>query len=340
MADDATRSAVGKPPAFTWRMRAVDLGDAPGLVADIMVAAGAVVLAVLARIAIEQVVGGVVPFTLTFPVVLAATLWAGARAGTITAVGCQLLTIRFVFPNWTAEHGGQPTDIANLVLSTGSLALMIWAVASYRRVSRQLRRQCEREVKTLSLMIGEMDHRTKNNFQIAAHLLSDQARTSESTDVARELGRAAGRLGSIASVYRNLMLVKDRSGAVGLGAYLADIVGLLRDGIVPQEVTIAVRSENIQVSAHSAMIIGLLVNEWIANAVKYAFPEGRGTIRVAAERSGSALVVTVADDGRGGAQIGSGNGSRLMDGLASTIDGSISVRRDGGTTCVLRVENG
>lgn len=340
MADETTRLPGQKLPTFTWTTRAVDLGDSPSLVTDILVAAGAIVLAVLARIGIEQVSGGLTPFTLTFPAVLATTLWAGARAGTLTAVGCQLLTIRFVFPNWTAEHGGQPTDIANLVLSTASLAAMIWAVASYRRVSRQLRHQCEREVKTLSLMIGEMDHRTKNNFQIAAHLLSDQARTSGSGDVARELSRAAGRLGSIASVYRNLMLVKDRSGEVGLGSYLEDIVGLLRDGIVPQEVTIAVRSENIQVSAHSAMIIGLLVNEWIANAVKYAFPEGRGTILVSADRIGAALVVAVADDGPGSVQIGSGNGSRLMNGLAATIDGSISVLRDGGTTCVLRVDYG
>ncbi|HEX8418701.1 MAG TPA: sensor histidine kinase [Sphingomonas sp.] len=321
-----------------WSMDGVELGDKPGWLADLVVAAIAIAVAVVARVAIEQVVGGVTPFALTFPVVVAATLFSGLRAGSIAAIGCQLLTIFFVFPNWTVEHGGTVTDIANLILSTGSLAVIIWVVASYRTVSRKLRNQCGREVRTLSLMIGEMDHRTKNNFQIAAHLLSEQARTSDNTQVARELSKAAGRLGSIASVYRNLMLVKDRSGRIDLGAYLGDIVALLKDGIVPEEVGIDVSSDTIEVTAHSGMIIGLLVNEWIVNATKYAFPDGRGSIQVAATRSGRALIVTVADDGTCGASGSLSDGSRLVAGLASTINATVSIRRERGTTCVLHVE--
>ena len=327
-------------PTFRWATRAAGSAEDPGLAADLGVAALAISLAVAARIAIEQVAGGVTPFTLTFPAVLAATLWAGIRAGTLTALGCQMLTILFVFPNWTVEHGGTPTDIANLVLSTASLAVIIGIAASFRTVSRQLRRQCEREVQTLSLMIGEMDHRTKNNFQIAAHLLSDQARLSASADVARELRTAAGRLGSIASVYRNLTLVKDRTGGVDLGSYLSDVVALLRDGILPEAVSVRVASADIEVTAHSGMIIGLLVNEWIVNAVKYAFPRGEGSILVTAARIGGALVVIVADDGESGPSGALGDGSRLIAGLAATINGDVTVRRENGTTCTLRIEGG
>ena len=322
-----------------WSTDGAELADRSSWLNDLLVALIAVVVAVAARVAIEQIVGGVTPFTLTFPVVVAATLHAGLRAGTFTALGCQLLTILFVFPNWTVEHGGTATDIANLILSTGSLAMIIWIVASYRAVSRNLRSQCGREVQTLSLLIGEMDHRTKNNFQIAAHLLSDQARASQSSEVARELSKAAGRLGSIASVYRNLMLVKDRSGRIDLGAYLSDIVALLKEGIVPEEVRVEVMSDSIEVTAHSGMIIGLLVNEWIVNAVKYAFPLGRGSIGVSAKRSGRTLIVSVVDNGTAGPAVSSNDGSMLVAGLASTINATVSIHREQGTTCLLRVED-
>ena len=50
-----------------WSMDGVELGDKPGWLADLVVAAIAVAVAVVARVAIEQVVGGVTPFALTFP---------------------------------------------------------------------------------------------------------------------------------------------------------------------------------------------------------------------------------------------------------------------------------
>jgi two-component sensor histidine kinase len=45
---------------------------------------------------------------------------------------------------------------------------------------------------------------------------------------------------------------------------------------------------------------GLMINELLSNALKYAFPEGReGTIRVQMRREGTTLVLTVSDNGVG-----------------------------------------
>ncbi|MBJ6123455.1 hypothetical protein [Sphingomonas mollis] len=137
---------------------------------DWLIAGLATLGAVIARLAVEHVVGGVAPFVLTFPAVMIATLVSGGRAGAIAAVSLQLLTIRYVFPNWISPRGGVSIDLANVILSTLALAGTIWATASYRRTAAVLRSRCEQQVHTLSLLNAEMDHRTKNNYQIAAGL--------------------------------------------------------------------------------------------------------------------------------------------------------------------------
>ncbi|MBJ6120273.1 sensor histidine kinase [Sphingomonas mollis] len=304
---------------------------------ELAVGLSTVAAAVLARIAIEQVVGGVIPFVLTFPMVIVATLLAGARAGIVAAIGCQALVVFFVFPHWTVTRVGS-TSAANLVLSSLALLLTIWATAAYRTAAAQLRQTCQREVKTLSLLIGEMDHRTKNNFQIAAALLSTQARASASTEVTIELQRAAVRLESIASVYRNLGLAGRQAHQLMLDEYLTEIVGSLRAGFVPAGIDLSLTSSPIAMEAHKALMIGLIVNEWVTNAVKYAFGDGAGTIVIDARQVGTEVMVVVADDGVMASAVRQpGIGSRLIQGLADAIDATITIERDHGTSCLLRV---
>jgi two-component sensor histidine kinase len=96
--------------------------------------------------------------------------------------------------------------------------------------------------------------------------------------------------------------------------------------------------------------LGLVLNETVTNALKYAFPEGRaGTVRVRFVREGEDFVLTVADDGIGLPQEGdvterrprrgSGLGTRLLSALAAQLRGTFT-RRPGengvGTVAELR----
>jgi two-component sensor histidine kinase len=85
-----------------------------------------------------------------------------------------------------------------------------------------------------------------------------------------------------------------------------------------------------------AIPIGLIVNELVTNAVKYAFPgEAKGTVRVTLKRAPGELRVTVADDGQGRdpRRADSGLGSRLVDGFAQQLGGQVERKSDSqGTT--------
>jgi two-component sensor histidine kinase len=76
-----------------------------------------------------------------------------------------------------------------------------------------------------------------------------------------------------------------------------------------------------------AIPIGLIVNELVTNAVKYAFPgESSGTVTVLLKRVPGELRLTVADDGKGvdPRRADSGLGRLLVEGFAQQLGGQVA----------------
>jgi two-component sensor histidine kinase len=94
--------------------------------------------------------------------------------------------------------------------------------------------------------------------------------------------------------------------------------------------------ESELLSTDRAIPIGLIVNELVANAVKYAFPdETKGTVMVTLKRVSGELRLTVADDGHGvdPRRADSGVGGRLVEGFAQQLGGQVERESDSrGTT--------
>lgn len=323
--DDIPFSFLGfKPLGESGKSRAV------------LVGLSCVLAAAVARLLLEQVFAGIAPFILTFPVVILATLIAGRVAGWITIVGCQALTVLFVLPHWIRLNGDRPEQIVNLVLSTVSLALIVWAISAWRRLSSLHHAQCEREVRTLSLLISEMDHRTKNNFQIAASMLTSQAATAGEHSAKEDLDLAASRLISIAEVYNHLSGDAEPGGAVSLKRHVAQICEAIECSILPPTIALSVSGDDCRADTETALPVGLLVNEWVSNAIKYAFPTGEGHITVTLSCSEKRIHVEVRDDGVGIAPAAKrGVGGALMASLIAALNGSSSIENDHGTRCTV-----
>ena len=88
-----------------------------------------------------------------------------------------------------------------------------------------------------------------------------------------------------------------------------------------------------------ALSIGLIVNELVTNAIKYAFAEGQpGQVHVDLNREQERLVLTVRDDGRGySPSAEAGLGTRLVTTFAAQLGGSAdwNASRSGG--CMITV---
>jgi len=185
------------------------------------------------------------------------------------------------------------------------------------------------------LLLDEINHRIKNHLQSVAGLASVAARGSASHDEARHAIEALeARLQILARVYDRLRLTAAEA-TLDARPFIEAMCSDLDNSIIgSRPVTIIGSAEAIKLSADQAVLVGLVVNELVQNALKHAFPDDRaGTVEVRFTRSGTTALLTVADDGVGAAAgaKGAGSGSRLIQSLARQLGGEITRTNAGGT---------
>lgn len=305
----------------------------------------AVGLAVAGRLVVDIFAPGVLAYSFVFPAVIFACLIAGIRSGLMVTAVCQLLIWYFVIPVKRSFDIDFPHAVG-LVVATLSLLLTAWVVSSFRATSHRLREEQQRHVELLSLALREVDHRTRNNFQIAASLLLSRAASQGNVELRTELQAAAGRLQSLAAVYSNLALSSTDLSTVLLHEHLREICDRIREGMLPAGVHLSFDAEPIEVPAQTAVSIALIVNECLTNAAKHAFPDGVGAVAVWVRPDADGTVlITIEDDGTGqNPARGDGTGSKLMDLLARSLNADLKISSatttDRGTRCDLKVKLG
>jgi two-component sensor histidine kinase len=194
----------------------------------------------------------------------------------------------------------------------------------------------EREV-----LLREVNHRVGNSLQIIASLLHLQANSSTQDDVKAALTNAMGRVAAVAQVHRRLYTSHDLKNVL-LNQYLDALLEDLRRSAEGNRMSrLTLKAEPIEIDPDRAVSIGIIVNELVMNAVKYAYPNGAGPIHVNLNAQGDDLVLSIADDGVGlNVKIdprSTGMGQRIVTAMASKLDAS--VERDpthAGTRIVLR----
>jgi PAS domain S-box-containing protein len=190
------------------------------------------------------------------------------------------------------------------------------------------------------VLLKEIHHRVKNNLQVISSLLSLQARHVQDQQVIGVLQESRQRIRSMALVHEKLYQSQDLT-RIDFAEYLRSLASyLLRSyELTPRLVSLEVAADDVFLGIDTAIPCGLLVSELISNALKHAFPDGRGGKVLVAIRSGEdgRLTLTVSDDGIGFPEdLDLGNtrslGLQLVNTLVSQINGTIDLDRDGGTT--------
>jgi two-component sensor histidine kinase len=108
------------------------------------------------------------------------------------------------------------------------------------------------------------------------------------------------RIGAIAQLY-DLISQTSRGQTVGVDAYLREIARTMSASLLGNAsgIKIEVEGESVEIDPDRAVPFGLLVNELTTNAIKHAFPGGRGRIKLCVERVGDQIELVVSDDGIG-----------------------------------------
>jgi PAS domain S-box-containing protein len=158
--------------------------------------------------------------------------------------------------------------------------------------------QYESRIRERDAMMRELQHRVKNNLQLITALIRLEARSAtEGESVALE--RLAGRIDALTVLYRTLS-GETADIDVDLGQYLADIAAAVMAASAADTIECDVQTVYCPMSVNIAMPVGLLVNEMLTNALKYAFVgREKGIVRVICKLEGERVTVVVSDDGVG-----------------------------------------
>lgn len=165
---------------------------------------------------------------------------------------------------------------------------------------RQAARQDElRQLREKDLLLKELQHRVKNNLQLITALIRLDAKNQRRGDVVN-LDRLASRIEALQLLYRDLT-PEGLGETVDLGHYVSQVASSAMHTYGVDGIRLDLKVDHAPVSINVAMPIGLLVNELLTNAFKYAFAgreSGLITVRCLHEAEHRYRIV-VADDGMG-----------------------------------------
>jgi PAS domain S-box-containing protein len=210
-----------------------------------------------------------------------------------------------------------------------------------QRTAELLQRNAEKDI-----LLQEIHHRVKNNLSIVSSLLQMQRRRTQDPHAGAILRDSQNRIASIALVHEKLYRSEDFAN-IDFTQYIRDLTIYLFDSynISESRIQLTIQVDSVSLDLETAIPCGLIVNELVSNALKYAFPgEREGEIHVIFHESNrlsegtpqKIFILSVRDDG-----IGLPNdfemkkaktlGITLVQGLVQQIQGTFEITSQQGT---------
>jgi two-component sensor histidine kinase len=156
------------------------------------------------------------------------------------------------------------------------------------------------------ILLREVHHRVKNNLAAIIALLDMQRKALGNPAASTALANIANRIASMALVHERLYQSENLS-QIDFQEYLSALVSHLRTSLnAPRDLRCSVNAKGIGMGLDGAVPVGMIVNELVVNAMKYAFPDNKPRpgarqceLTIALERKASTITLIVADNGVG-----------------------------------------
>jgi two-component sensor histidine kinase len=178
-------------------------------------------------------------------------------------------------------------------------------------------------------LLVEVNHRVSNSLAMVASLVKIQANSVVEKAAKNALAETRDRILAIALVHRKLYTTGDVR-FVLLDDYLSGLISHLQSSVKAEnsEITLKYEVASVKMPVDQSISLGVILNEWVSNALKYAYPGGKGEIRIELKDIGDDKAqLTVADDGVGidtekQAQ-GTGFGTKILRAMAQGLGGEM-----------------
>lgn len=239
------------------------------------------------------------------------------------------------------------------LLTGGIVLLMLSGFSIFTLYQKQKRKNIviQKQASDLEVLMKEIHHRVKNNMQIVSSLLDLQSISIKDQHASDAVKEGKNRVQSMALIHQNLYSENNLKG-IKAKEYISNLLQNLCDSynISNDKVKINSNIEDLNLDVDTMIPIGLILNELLTNAFKYAFPQDAvhstnttGVLEIALKEENKQLQLSVKDNGPGfplelDAKTAKSFGLRMIRAFAQKLKAVVEIKNDNGASVELSIK--
>jgi len=195
----------------------------------------------------------------------------------------------------------QKFTIGGLAIGFAILSWFLYRIFGQKKKIQTQNAIISNALKDKDTLLKEIHHRVKNNMQVISSLLRLQSSHTDDAVALEALKEGQSRVQSMSLIHQNLYQ-HDNLRAIRMPAYLENLVQSLLTTyqVTSDQITIESDVSDIILDVDTVVPLGLIINELITNALKYAFRDlSDGIISIQLQDQGNQLLLVVQDNGVG-----------------------------------------
>lgn len=193
-------------------------------------------------------------------------------------------------------------------------------------------------------LIKEIHHRVKNNLQTVMSLLNSQTEFIVDDLALSTIKSSQHRIHAMSLIHQKLYM-SENIASINMPVYINELIEYLKDAFnLNQRIRFLIEIEELELEVTQAIPVGLIINEAVTNAIKYAFPNNQeGLISLSLTSTTlNQYLLTIQDNGIGIAidhnKSNTSFGMSLIKGLSEDLDAVFSLENNNGTLIQLSFE--
>ncbi len=233
----------------------------------------------------------------------------------------------------------QKSRVQSLIIAIASLlGILLFVMAYFFKRNKKKTAIIKTKNEENELLLKEIHHRVKNNLELVKSLIALQSAEITDDKTKEAMIASQNRVQSMGIIHQKLYQ-GENLGSVDMKDYFINLSnGVLDTFNKDDKVKIECAMDQLELDVDTAVPIGLIVNELLTNALKYAFPDNsEGTIQISlAQPESNVLTLKVSDNGIGKTKDskvkGTGFGTQLINLLTRQLDGIMEETYHNGTS--------